>query len=142
MLYFLLFILCHPLNFDILLRILFQATVYKKFYTYVSLSTDKPVDVQINSCGDPVSSETICKLLQDEMCVCKDPAIRPLCENYCEGNCDGHKHTDSNCVPVVCWYFYLFRFKCHLHNICFKWRLSSYTEEEKCLHFMYGRSAM
>ncbi|XP_060579816.1 uncharacterized protein LOC132736652 [Ruditapes philippinarum] len=60
----------------------------------------KPVDVTVNKCGDPVSSEDICEYLQSETCICNDPDIRNLCGHYCNNQCLYHPYKGSDCRPA------------------------------------------
>ncbi|XP_060579826.1 uncharacterized protein LOC132736655 isoform X2 [Ruditapes philippinarum] len=60
----------------------------------------KPVDVQLNKCGDPVTSEVICEQLQNEICICNDSALAQLCGNYCANKCIGYPFPGSNCLPA------------------------------------------
>ncbi|XP_053387829.1 uncharacterized protein LOC123542395 isoform X8 [Mercenaria mercenaria] len=60
----------------------------------------KPVDVQLNKCGDPVVSELFCELLQTEICICNDPDVRALCGSYCDNKCKDHPYAGSDCIPA------------------------------------------
>ncbi|XP_053387834.1 uncharacterized protein LOC123542394 [Mercenaria mercenaria] len=62
--------------------------------------SNKPVDVQLNKCGDPVTSELVCELLQTEICICNDPDVRALCGRYCDNKCTDHPYLGSDCIPA------------------------------------------
>jgi hypothetical protein len=75
------------------------STMYSILIDVVFL--DKPVDVQFNKCGDPVTSEVICEQLQHEICICNDSALAQLCGNYCSNKCIGYPFHGSNCLPAI-----------------------------------------
>ena len=89
-----------------------------------------------------MSSEAICKLLQDEICICNDPEVRALCENYCEGKCDGQKHTGTPCVPAVSLYFIYFVLSVTGTIFVSNGDFLAAIKKKNAFYFMYIRSTM
>ncbi|KAL4216383.1 hypothetical protein ACF0H5_024110 [Mactra antiquata] len=67
------------------------------------LCQQKPVDVALSKCGDPVSSDSMCDELQKSLCICNDDDIKYLCPNYCSNQCGpDYSLTDKlrNCTAL------------------------------------------
>ncbi|XP_053387416.1 uncharacterized protein LOC123542466 isoform X4 [Mercenaria mercenaria] len=60
----------------------------------------KPSPVTVNQCGDPVANEMICELLHTEICICNDPSVKDLCQNFCNDKCTTKVSSLPTCSPI------------------------------------------